>query len=482
MLAQNWTFLWGLPLYLITASPALDELDPQSALTVRAEVVPGGPRFVGQGFELRVSVNADDQRPEIHWPRINGADTAVVSTTFTPLSSSAIGSFVSGSNRFVTRSRVVPRRVGILEIPAIRASIGGRSGHSQPLRVTILPVPPEGRPPEFLGGIGNFTLDARVSPDSTRVGQEVEFRITVKGPAAPGMTALPTLDRFEQLSIAPTITPLTDEATIEPLERTFSYRIRPTKPGQAVLPPVKISAFDPASKRYLSKVTQGIPLRVVAVPAFDPSTLESFEGATSPGAMDDTLAVIAASGAAGTLAIAAFLYSKRVRSSRARTTHVARRFAHQFALELEGREGTSANGGKSDLEPVDGARRSAPIHVELAQRITDGLIRYLELATDRPPGAITPIEARMGVIACTKSQRLGDRAQQLVAMCDGQRFGFEFPSAEKDVRSMIEAARLLFRKLSQPRFGSIIGRAGPDAADDDRLNGSLSRANEKPPC
>ena len=47
----------------------------------------------------------------------------------------------------------------------------------------------------------------------------------------------------------------------------------PTRAGDIVLPPVSIASFDPALARYVTHVTAGVPIRVVAVPSFDPTTI-----------------------------------------------------------------------------------------------------------------------------------------------------------------------------------------------------------------
>src|SRR2546421_681519 len=110
---------------------------------------------------------------------------------------------------------VAAGRAGTLEIPAIRARIGDRSGRSRAMRVSIRPVPPEGRPTEFLGGIGPFALRAEVTPGVVRVGQEMDFRITVTGPAAWGMIERPELKRFDRLGIGLRIEARPDETTLE---------------------------------------------------------------------------------------------------------------------------------------------------------------------------------------------------------------------------------------------------------------------------
>ena len=177
-----------------------------------------------------------------------------------------------------------PRRPGTLEIPSIRARLGDQSGRSRPVRVTVRPVPAEGRPAEFLGGVGRFALQAEADPRSVRVGQELEYRITVTGPAAWGMTGRPELKRFDRLPIGLRIEPRPVESTNEPPSRTFVYRLRPTRPGDAVLPPVSIAAFDPVviALRHPRHAERADPRRrgPVLRPANDPGPRRSPTAAT----------------------------------------------------------------------------------------------------------------------------------------------------------------------------------------------------------
>src|SRR6202044_2483611 len=186
------------------------------------------------------------------------------------------------------RFRVVARRPGTLEIPSIRARLGDSSGRSRPLRVSIRPVPAGGRSAEFLGGVGRFALSAEAVPAVVRVGQELEFRITVTGRAAWGMTDRPDLKRFARLKIGLRIEPRSGDLTPEPPSRTFVYRLRPTRPGEEVLPPVSIAAFDPSTSRYVTRASPSVPIKVVAVPSFDPATIPDLSHAG--GSVADRLA------------------------------------------------------------------------------------------------------------------------------------------------------------------------------------------------
>jgi hypothetical protein len=406
-------------------------------LSVRVQVA-AGTHFVGQGFELQVGVVGAGQRPRIDRPSIKDADVWLIDNDLRPISASGIGGMVAQSNLFIVRFRVVSRRPGTLEIPSIRARLRDRSGRSQPIRVPIRPVPAEGRPAAFLGGVGRFALEAEAAPDVVRVGQELEFRITVTGSAAWGMIDRPELKRFDGLKIGLRIESKAADLIAEPPSRTFVYRLRPTRPGEEVLPPVSIAAFDPSSSRYVTQVTDGVPIRVVPVPAFDPSTIDPGErvGGSVP---SNRLAWSAAiTSAMLMLGVSAGLIWVR-RRTRARRLHgpaAVRRYAARVARGL---------GSASAVSDGDEHR----IGMELGREISEALIRYLQIGIGRPSGALTPEEARRGVSECTASDDLGHQAAAIAARCDAMLYRDAPAPPEDDPGQLRDDARGLFATLGR---------------------------------
>jgi hypothetical protein len=375
-------------------------------------------------------VAARDQRPEIDVPAIRHADVWTVGTALRPVTATGIGKMVTGENLFVTRLRIVPRRAGPLEVPPVSARLGGRSGRGRPLRLEVVGVPPEGRPAAFLGGVGEFSVQADVSPATARVGQELTYRITVAGPAAWGMTARPDLARLDRLAIAPRIDALPDEIIQEPPSRTYVTRLRPTRPGEAVLPPVVIAAFDPESMRYVSKATKGLAIKAVAVPAFDPRSLDYAppDAGLEGRARDEwTRAAVLSTITVG-LSVLALFAQRRWRATMAGGPKAARRFARRMARRL-GRDGDEGS--------------PAP----LAREITRGLIRYAQLGTGRPPGALTPEETRQIILELTRSSDLASRAADLSERCDQALFSDRPPGP--DTADLLSEARALFAALGQ---------------------------------
>src|SRR5208337_219645 len=84
---------------------------------------------------------------------------------------------------------------------------------------------------------------------------------------------------------------------------------------------------------------------------------------------------------------------------------------------------------------------------EVARRIVAGLVAYARLGIGRPPGALTPSEARSVVHELTRSDDLGSQAAALVARCDGWLFSQR--PRDHDAEQLVANARELFRALGR---------------------------------
>jgi hypothetical protein len=316
----------------------------------------------------------------------------------TPVSVSGIGDAVFERYLYRARYRLVPRRPGALTVPPFSASLGEDRGESYPVRLNVRKPPEAGRTAEFLGGVGRFEVEATAEPDSVRPGQTIEYRVTITGPAARGVTEPPDISRLERLPSDFQVERRPDVASFDPPYHTFVYRLRPTRAGAATLPPVRVAAFDPDSSRYQTKATAGVPVRVTEVPRFDASTV-AYPTPPAPRPAPN-LGVVAAGSAAALVLSAAVVAGVRARR-RGRAGRAARRACRSAVARLD----------------------RAATDVERGRIVTEGLIAYLGLTTDRPPGALTPGDAHDGIALATGSEELARRTERLVALCDAARFG-----------------------------------------------------------
>jgi hypothetical protein len=189
-----------------------------------------------------------------------------------------------------------------------------------------------------------------------------------------------------------------------------------------MLPPVAVAAFDPQSERYVTKVTRSVAIRVVEVPRLDPAVV-AYQPPPPRADYRPTPVSLRQAAAVCALLCAALL-------ARA----AARRWRIDPAWWL-----------------VRRARRIAP-HDEPAQtarEIADTLAGYLERATGRPRGALTPDEAGTAIAAASGDLDLGTQAAGLIAQCDRACYA----SADREPRSteLIAEARCLFEAIGRKR-------------------------------
>jgi hypothetical protein len=413
-------------------------------LRIEARTEPG-TCVVGQAFELRVSVIAG-KPPQIDPPRIDGAQVWKIGTKARSIKA-GIGSVVAEESQFVVSFRVVAQRSGKFEIPRILARVGNRSGQSEPIRLTIGPVPSSGRTADFLGGVGHFSVAALASPSVVRVGQELDYRIRVSGPAAWGMNGRPVLSRFQRLGLGLRIESRPDELTEEPPERTIVYRLRPTKAGDAVLPPVAIAAYEPSLSQYVTRVTSSVPIRVVAVPAFDPASIDGDRPKSKSARSAWAALLLWGLVLAGTSAALVWV-RRRTRRRRALGPVAARRYAARLARRYAADPGSRRGGGAS-ARIASNQDAGSGTDDDAAQRVHGELMHYLEIGIGRPTGALTPAEAWQGVRDLTGSHDLAGQAGRLADRCDWALYG-DLTGAER-AREIRERARVLFEALGRVR-------------------------------
>jgi hypothetical protein len=420
LLAALATLAWPL------ASTRADEPSP---IRVIAQV-PSRPYFVGQTLELRIGAEAGTERPEIVPPVIPQTDVSRIGSDLSPVTASGIGAQTSERNLYVTRFRLIPHRAGWLRIPPVRAVLGSLSAASPPLSVEVHPLPETGRTQDFLGGVGEFTLECEATPTALRVGQDFLYTIRVTGPAARGMSLAPDLARFRQIPLGLQIHPLPAVTGESPPSRWFCYRIRPTRAGEAALPPVAIMAFDPKTTRYVTRVTPSLPIRVAEVPRFDPAALDyAAPSATTrprlaPWLPKTTATVILPAGA-GALVLASLVVA---------------------GVRMAGRR--KVNPGKllmsraRKLDPDRDAVRSAQI-------IAGTLAEYFEHSLDRPRGVLTPEETAEALARITRDEGLAARGARLIAACDRARYS----ELVADGTELVAMACRLFEEIGRRKEG-----------------------------
>jgi hypothetical protein len=139
-----------------------------------------------------------------------------------------------------------------------------REASIEPLE--IKPLPTEGRPENFTGAVGRFTVRANARPTDAAVGDPItlSYEITDENAQAPSdlanlrPPALRDVDALKEFRIPDDPT----TGTVEGRVKVFTETLRPTEPTITEIPAIPFSFFDPSLERYVTVRSQPIPLSV----------------------------------------------------------------------------------------------------------------------------------------------------------------------------------------------------------------------------
>jgi hypothetical protein len=161
--------------------------------------------------------------------------------------------------------------------------------HTDGAKVTIKPLPTEGRPAEFSGAVGQFEVVSQASAGNGTTGDPVTLKMIVNGR---GNFDRVTTNGLANSSNWKTYKPngkfFPADSSGTQGAKVFEQSIIPTKPGEQEIPALSFSYFDPEVQRYETKTTAPIALQIaqgsVAAPA---TTAQSAPSVDAPAAKND---------------------------------------------------------------------------------------------------------------------------------------------------------------------------------------------------
>lgn len=139
---------------------------------------------------------------------------------------------------------------------------------SAPLNLNVMPLPAEGRPANFSGAIGNFSINPPdLSSTDLQVGVPVTFKLTITGQGNFDRLQAPALDLGTLWrSYTPKETFTAKDSIGYEGEKTFQYVIMPMSDAITQLPVAQFNYFNPDTKAYVELPTQPIPVTVKPAP------------------------------------------------------------------------------------------------------------------------------------------------------------------------------------------------------------------------
>jgi hypothetical protein len=272
-------------------------------------------------------------------------------------------------------------------------------------RLRTLALPEQGRPPQFGGAVGSFTILTEAEPRDVEVGSTLLLTVLIAGQGNFGHFAAPRIGPFDGLRVISERSELSDGAL------RIECELRVTEERVREVPPVELAYFTPAAPgRYEVIRSQPLPLRLrrtmkpvlVDVPVPEAPLL------TPPVLI-----------AAGVVALVVLLLVLRARGRRGQPSANE----HAMAADFETRM----------IRPGGDVTRLYPAY--LAARLRDDAAKV-----------VTPdLAARLARAGAP--QELAERAAALAVELAAATYGNKAP---KDV---VERARALVRELDRHSFG-----------------------------
>lgn len=128
---------------------------------------------------------------------------------------------------------------------------------SSNLKISVLPLPQEGRPDNFSGAVGQLDFNALISPLQVKVGDPVTLRMKISGSANFKSMPMPVFNDSAFKTYDPQVKNEGNALTLEQV-------IIPTGADLTEVPALSFSYFDPVTGGYKT-LTQGpFPLKVTA--------------------------------------------------------------------------------------------------------------------------------------------------------------------------------------------------------------------------
>ncbi len=135
---------------------------------------------------------------------------------------------------------------------------------SKPIKITVLDLPEEGKPADFNGAVGHYTLNVKIDKTQVQANDAVSLQITISGEGNIKMVNIP------EVIVPPDIEKYDPKIKTE-LDN-LGAKIRGTKkaeivliprvPGDFLIKPLTFSYFDPQARKYVTLKSKAIALHV----------------------------------------------------------------------------------------------------------------------------------------------------------------------------------------------------------------------------
>jgi len=192
---------------------------------------------------------------------------------------------------------LIPKRAGEVSLPAASVSaavavgrvrsrdpfdsfFGGQTQYkqfmvtSEPLKLSVRPLPEEGKPNQFYGLVGQYIIMASATPTKVNVGDPITLTIKIGGSKYLKPVQWPALEKIPDLAANFKVPSQKASATIENGFKVFTQTIRANNDEVTEIPSIPLAYFDVAKGTYVTAGTEPIKLEVAPTKILTSADLE----------------------------------------------------------------------------------------------------------------------------------------------------------------------------------------------------------------
>ena len=158
--------------------------------------------------------------------------------------------------------RLYPQRTGQIVIePAtllLPVPRGRKTLKTNPLKLTVQPLPETGKPSQFSGAVGEYQISAHVDRSAIEAGRALTLSLQISGRGSMQTVTAPKLPAIPGVVVNG---PNLIESPV-PTTRTYAYALIPARSGTLRIPAIAYIYFDPSRAVYATAQTTPIPVSV----------------------------------------------------------------------------------------------------------------------------------------------------------------------------------------------------------------------------
>jgi hypothetical protein len=132
---------------------------------------------------------------------------------------------------------------------------------TEPVYVTVRPLPKEGKPEDFTGAIGDFSFEFSASASETSLGGEITLTMTIGGPGNYNTVSAPRVTKARGISMYEAQAIKGEDSAV--YEQVICVRSADVKE----IPEAVFTFFNPATKKYVSVRKGPLPLNITGLGA-----------------------------------------------------------------------------------------------------------------------------------------------------------------------------------------------------------------------